>query len=559
MTTIKQKLPIGISDFKKLIEGNYYYIDKSLLIKELLDGGTEATLIPRPRRFGKTLNLSMLRYFFEKTKQSNAHLFKDLEIAKHDSCMAGQGQYPVIFLTFKDVKVSNWNECWNTLKTLIIEECQRHRYVLEGDILDEHQKNTFKELLNQNAQTNIYANMLKNLSDILTHYYSKKTIILIDEYDAPIHAGYLNNYYKDVIEFMRNFLSGGLKDNSHLEFAVLSGILRVSRESIFSGLNNLEVCSMLSHAYDEKFGLVQEEVEAILKQYQPTCNINDIRAWYDGYNIGIAKIYNPWSILNFAKTGRLEPHWVNTSDNAIIQSIIANGSVDFKEDVEKLMSWKKLTKPINENIIFQEVDVSSNALWNFLFFTGYLTVNNICTKNFVMYADFFIPNNEIMSLYNSIIIEWFAQNVSLKNYQQMLTQLTNANTTEFKKIFKQFTQQSLSFFDVGGSEPEKFYHALVLGMLVSLHDTHAIKSNRESGLGRYDVMLIPHDKNKCGIIIEFKKIDVDENETLTTAAQNALKQIEDKKYATELEQLGITRILKLAIIFEGKETLVVEG
>ena len=557
--TIKQKLPIGISDFKILREGGYYYIDKSLLIKELLDGGSAATLIPRPRRFGKTLNLSMLRYFFEKTQQSNAHLFKDLEIAKHADCMAHQGQYPVIFLTFKDVKVASWDKCWEAIKKNISNEFNRHDYLLTSTIFKSNEKDIFQEICNGSAQLIDYSSALINLSEYLARYHNKRTIILIDEYDAPIHAGFLNNYYTDVIEFLRNFLSGGLKDNSNLAFGMLTGILRVSKENIFSGLNNLKVCSLLSKSYDNKFGLVQEEVEQIVSLFQPGYAMDDIRAWYDGYNIGNAKIYNPWSILNFVDTGNLASHWVNTSDNAFIKSIIANASADAKEEIEQLMIGQRLSKRVDENIIFQDIEKKPDALWNFLLFTGYLTFGSYGLKGVTPYADFFIPNNEILYLYQSIIHGWFGEHINTKNYQQMLNQLISGNAIEFQKLFKRFVLESLSAFDVGGNEPEKFYHALVLGMLVSLHETHTIKSNRESGLGRYDVMLIPHDTNKYGIIIEFKKVDDYENETLETAAQNALKQIEDKKYATELEQLGIMHMVKLAIVFEGKETLVVEG
>jgi len=557
ITMNKKKLPIGISDFKKLIEGDYYYIDKSLLIKELLDSGTAATLIPRPRRFGKTLNLSMIRYFFEKTEESNVHLFKDLAIAKYSQCMEHQGRYPVIFLTFKDVKVDTWEKCWNAIKKNISAEFKRHDYLLLGNIFKSNEKHLFQKICDGSAQLIDYSFALLNLSEYLARFYKQSPIILIDEYDAPIHAGYLNNYYKDVIEFLRNFLSGGLKDNSNLAFGMLTGILRVSKENIFSGLNNLEICSLIHDSYADKFGLIEAEVKTIVSMYQPNTNIDDVRAWYDGYNIGKVKIYNPWSIINFAKMGRTIPYWINTSDNAIVKSIISGSSARDKERIESLMNGIKITININENIVFQELSNRPETLWNFLLFTGYLTFENLRQEDLFEYADLCIPNNEVKSLYKSIILDWFSTTIGMDLYQLMLMQLTSGNTDDFKENFYNIVEQSLSTFDVGGKEPEKFYHALVLGMLASLNVTHAIKSNRESGFGRYDVMLIPHDKNKLGIIIEFKKVK--KGETLKSSAQNALKQIEDKKYATELEAFGIKQIVKLAIVFKGKAVLVLEG
>jgi len=555
----KKALSIGIVDFKEIIEENYYYVDKSLLIKELLDGGTKATLIPRPRRFGKTINLSMLKYFFEKTEKSNAHLFKDLAIVQHTDCMAHQGQSPVIFLTFKDVKVGTWDKCWEKIKKLISFEYGRHEYILETSILSVKEKEDFASIINEKDNQSLYENSVLNLSVYLTRYHNKQTIILIDEYDAPIHAGYLNNYYSQVIEFMRNFLSAGLKDNSNLAFGVLTGILRIAKESIFSGLNNLEVCSMLSEHYADKFGLLEDEVKNLIAYYCPTVDINEVRAWYDGYNVGTKRIYNPWSVINFAKNKKFDPYWVNTSDNALIKSIIAQSPRDAKEDIESLIAGKKISVQINENIVFQDMEKDACAIWNFFLFTGYLTCDNVRTEELIKYADVAVPNNEVMSLYKTIILDWFSKSVGLRSYQQMLAKLTSGDIENFKEYFYDVIERSLSLFDVSGKEPERFYHALVLGMLVSLDLTHIIKSNRESGVGRYDVMIIPRDVSKFGIIIEFKKVSKIRKETLATAAQNALKQIDDRKYASELEQLGIKKILKLAIVFEGKEVLVEQG
>ena len=555
----KKMLPIGISDFKTLIERNYYYADKSLLIKELLDSGAAATLIPRPRRFGKTLNLSLLQYFFEKTDESNAHLFKDMAIAKHSKCMEHQGKYPVIFMTFKDVKVSSWSECWDAIKKIISAEFKRHDYLLESNIFKGNEKVSFQEICNETAQLVHYSSSLVDLSAYLIRFYKQKPIILIDEYDAPIHAGYLNNYYDQVVGFIRNFLSGGLKDNSNLQFAVMTGILRIAKESIFSGLNNLKVCSLRDERYSDKFGLTEAEVKKIVETYHPTIALDDVRDWYDGYMSGSIKMYNPWSIINFADTGNLDPYWVNTSDNVLIKQIIASSSVTFKKDCELLLAGKAVKQEIRDDVAFPEIKTNAETLWSFLFLCGYVTFDTVIREDVSRFSHFSIPNKEVFYLYRTIIKKWLEEALSLATYQLMLSHLTSGNTVDFKKMFKRFAQESLSSFDVGGKEPEKFYHALVLGMFANLHTTHIIKSNRESGFGRYDVMLIPHDKTKHGIVIEFKKVDIDDNETLETAAQNALKQIADKKYVTELETLCIKQIIKLAIVFEGKDVLVLEG
>ncbi|MFH1644235.1 MAG: AAA family ATPase [bacterium] len=553
---MKKKLPVGISDFEKLISNNYYFVDKSLFIKEVLDSGAAATLIPRPRRFGKTLNLSMLKYFFEKQEKTKKHLFDNLAISKELACMDEQGKYPVIFLTFKDIKDMNWDECYESMTKIIGKEFSRHKYLLESSVLQAFEKKEFTQIMDSTANISSYKRALQLLSFYLNGYHKQKTIILIDEYDVPIHSGFINKYYDQVTNFMRIFLSGGLKDNSDLKFSVLTGILRVSKESIFSGLNNLKVCALLNDLYSDKFGLLENDVQTLVAYYQLNSNFEQIKEWYNGYAIGNNTIYNPWSIINFADNkGAFQPYWINTSDNLIIQELIKNGSDELKEDMELILSDKKVSKPVYENIAFQNIFRNTDVLWSFLLFSGYLTFENKELRDAKTHVDLKIPNVEVKDFFNTVILDWFSC-IGERRYNEILESLVTGNIKTFSITFKDFVVKSFSYFDVSGNEPEKFYHAFVLGILVSLNKTHQIKSNRESGYGRYDVMIIPNDKNKPGVIIEFKKVYKDENETMEQAAKQALRQIEEKKYWQELNDMGIKNVVKLAIVFDGKSVLI---
>ncbi|MCF7899804.1 ATP-binding protein [Candidatus Babeliales bacterium] len=555
-----KNMPIGISDFKELIENNYYFADKSLFIKEIINAAAKVLLLPRPRRFGKTINLSMLKYFFEKIqKNNNKNLFKYLEIEKEKEIMQLQGQYPVIFLTFKDVKELSWEGTIEKIKDLISIEFSKHDYLLESNLLKDFEKEIFKNIITRKAEQFNYENSLKNLSKWLTKFYNKKTIILLDEYDSPITAGYINNYYKEIISFMRSFLSAGLKDNSNLEKAVITGVLRVARESVFSGLNNLKVYSILDEKFSEYFGFLQDEVEEILKYYDLENKIKEVKKWYDGYNFGNHKIYNPWSILNFASDkGKFAIYWVNTSDNQLIRDLITNGDYTLKRDLGDIIDNKDNRHVINENIIFSDLENISESTFNLLLFSGYLTISDYSyneDKKF-FWGKLSIPNEEIAGLYNNIILYWFKKSINMDEYNFMLTNLINGNIEEFEEYFSDFVISSFSTFDIPEKKSENIYHSLVLGMLISLRKDYIIKSNREGGFGRYDVMLIPKDKNKLGIIIEFKKTKP--NETLDHAVQTALEQIKEKKYDQEFKDLDIKNILHLGIAFKGKEIKVLK-
>ncbi|MCL5436888.1 MAG: ATP-binding protein [Candidatus Dependentiae bacterium] len=554
----REYLPVGIDNFKELIEKNYYFVDKSLLIKELLDSRAKATLIARPRRFGKTLNMSMLRYFFEKSERPQRHLFDGLEIARHADCMAEQGRYPVIFLSFRDVKEGNWQESFPNVKEIIATEFERQRAVLEGEALGPVQRRNFEKILDGTAEPALYRASLKILSACLHSYHGVPPIILIDEYDAPIHAAFECRYYDDALRFMRNFLSGGFKDNPHLTFGVLTGILRIAKESIFSGLNNLEVRTLLQPAYGDKFGFLEEEVAAALSHFGLSKNLTDVRDWYDGYQSGDHKIYNPWSIINLLKNrGQLQAYWVNTSDNALIKNLLRRCTPAVQEDLEKLVQGGRVTKAINENIVMPEIGENEELLWSFLLLSGYLTFANHKRDGRRWSAELYIPNQEVIAVYESSFQKWFVDTGHVHSYQNMLEGLVRGDAAQFKESFERFARESLSYFDVQGDEPERFYHALVLGMLASLTQTHRVRSNHESGWGRYDVMIIPQDPTKPGSIIEFKVAR--EKETLESAGEDALNQLREQAYTTELRALGITKILEVGIAFKGKQVLVLIG
>ncbi len=555
----KKYIPVGIDDFKKLIEGNFYFVDKSLFIKDILDSRAEATLIPRPRRFGKTLNLSMLRYFFEKTEKNNRHLFDGLEIEKYPRCMEHQGKYPVIWLTFKDVKVGSWELCYRGIQEIIINEFARHSYLLNSEILNASQRKNFVAIMDNSADETLYRRALLVLSGCLATHYGKPVMLLIDEYDSPIHEGYIKGYYQDVVDFMRNFLGAGLKGNSALNMGILSGILKISKESIFSGLNNLRVGSIVDEKFPDRFGLLEDEVIAILQYFDLENRIEEVRHLYNGYHSGNSKVYNPWSIINLIDNkGKLAPYWVNTSDNALIKELLRTSSARTKEELEILVLGGKVTKPIQENIIMPDIK-SETTLWNFLLFCGYLTFENQRREGRSNLAELSIPNEEVLESYKTSFEQWFAKTVDTSTYTSMLESLVTGETVAFQAYFTKLALETLGSFDVSEKEPELFYHALVLGMLASLSQTHLVKSNRESGYGRYDVMLIPNYKTKLGIIIEFKKVHADRKETLESEAQKALNQLEERKYETELHVQGIEKILKLGISFAGKKTLILVG
>ena len=552
----KKPLPIGISDFKELIDGGYAYVDKTLLIEEVIERGTKVALIPRLRRFGKTLNLSMLRYFFEKAEEDTGYLFKDLNIWKLEKYREMQGQFPVIFISLKDVKYLSWEETFNSLQELVGKEFQRHRYLLEGSLLIPEEKEEYLAMIRKETTQASLAGSLLRLTEWMHRYHKKQVILLIDEYDTPIHASYVGNYYKDMIFFLRNWLSGAVKDNPYLKKGVLTGILRVAKESIFSGANNIYTFTILDEAFQDKFGLLESEVKDLLENYGLSDKLSQVREWYDGYRIGsCVGLYNPWSVLNcIYKNGALAPYWVNTSDNALMKQLITRGTEDLKADVEELLKNGVVEKTIEEGIVFPELEKNPDAIWSLLLFSGYLTID--ATPSYGTPCLLRIPNIEVATLYKSMILDWFKASIQEPKYRLLLNGLINGDVDTFSQLFQEFVLSSFSMFDITQEEPEKVYHAFVLGMLIGLKDRYEVKSNRESGLGRYDVLLIPKNPSDLGVVLEFKKVGRFEKTDLETAVISALKQIDDKQYVQELLDCGIKRILKLGLAFEGKKVLI---
>lgn len=550
------KLPIGISDFKKLIEENYYYVDKTLFIKEFIEAAGETILIPRPRRFGKTINISMLRYFFENSKESNAHLFVNTEIWKKEEYQKYQGKYPVIFLTFKEVKSDSWQDAYEKIVILISREFERHFEVIKN-VLSQTELKQYDEIQNKSANLAMYEESLFFLSSLLYRQYKSKVIILIDEYDSPIHSGYNNNFYDKVISFMCNFLSAAFKDNSNLARGVLTGILRTAREGIFSGLNNLVVSSILDNKFQDKFGFTQKEVETILEDQNILDKKEDIQSWYNGYTFGNTIIYNPWSIIAYSDLRTLKPYWSNTSDNKIIRKLIALSDESIKEKLELLFKHEKITERVDEGIIFPEMEKNDLAVWSLFLFSGYLTSVKTEIIEGLTYCTLSIPNKEIYILLKTLVSDIFNYVLSPNKANKLLKAIITGNRTEFSRYLQEFIFNSTSYYDFDADDPEKSYHLFVLGILVMLSDTHIVKSNRESGYGRYDIMIIPRNNKNLGIVIEFKKVLTDEKETLEIAAQKALAQIKRENYAQELRSFNVEKITALGIAFERRKILVV--
>lgn len=553
---MKKPLPIGISDFKRLMDEGYLYVDKTLLIQELIENGTHVALIPRPRRFGKTLNLSMLRYFFEKREENTNYLFEHLKIWQSEKYRAMQGQFPVVFISLKDVKHPSFEKTLESLHRLIAKEFERHGYLLEENLLTVREKDLYHRILLGTRDQLLLEESLLLLSEWLHRYHKKRIILLIDEYDTPAHAAYVGNYYEPMIDLLRNWLSKGFKDNVHLERGVLTGILRIAKESIFSGVNNISTFTILNESFGDKFGLLESEVEAILADYDLSDKLSDIRLWYDGYCIGSSSgIYNPWSVLKcIAENGALSPYWVNTSDNALMKSLITKGTDDLKADIERLLNGDIVEKTIEEGIIFPNLERSPSAIWSLLLYSGYITLD--AAASYGTPCRLSIPNIEVRELYKTMILDWFKSSIHEHKYQMLLSSLIKGDVETFSQLFKEFMLSSVSVFDVPAEESEKIYHAFVLGMLIGLKDQYEVKSNRESGLGRYDVMLIPKNKDQLGIIMEFKKVGRFEKIKLEEAVVSALKQIEEKHYAQELLDRGVNRILYLGFAFEGKNVLI---
>ncbi len=553
-------IPIGVDDFKDLITSNLKFVDKSLFIKEIIDDGSKVKLITRPRRFGKTLNLSMLKYFFEKTDEEHSHLFKDLKIWQQgEEYQKEQGKYPVIYLTLKDVKKNNIYDCMESLKIKIAEEYKYHYYILESNNILDIDKEEFLNIANRKAGNMDYENSLYLLSKLLYEYHQVPVIILIDEYDTPINHAFIKGYYEDAINLMKGFLGVALKSNEYLKMGVITGIYRVAKESIFSDMNNLDVSSITTDTYVDKFGFVEQEVEELAKYYGLNYKIDELKNWYNGYVFGENTIiFNPWSVLNYIKYKKYQPYWVNTSSNDLIREILFKTDADTKKSLKSLIERKAVEDVIiNTSINFRDIIdakvLNAEVLWNFLIVSGYLKTEDLRVEGRRTKASVKIPNQEILSLYEDMIEGWFrTDEVSSNIIKNMVQHLVNGEIKKFEHDFRYLVRKTFGYFDVGINVAENFYHAFTLGLLVNLEDKYRVLSNKESGDGRPDVMIIPNDISKKGVVIEFKIADSADDATMQEAVDQALSQINCKNYIDEFLFTGIKEVIKIGIAFCGK-------
>ena len=544
---------IGESDFKILRIKKDYYIDKTKYIKDIIDNRSKVLLITRPRRFGKTLNMSMLRYYFDCTKKDSKELFKGLKIMEQEEKYTSKlGYYPCIYLTLKDAGLQSYELMIMQLRTLLMDIYYENRYLLEEAEMAPGERNTFNKILLAEANEIEIINGIKMLSKIMSTYYNKPVMLFLDEYDVPLQNAYVEGYYEEGIKFFKTFYGVTFKDNPYLEKTILTGVSRVAKESIFSGANNFHVYTVLDDEFSDDFGITEKEMDKIIDDFEIQDQKEEIKKWYDGYTIGNTEgIYNPWSILNYLTDKKLIPYWVNTSSNDLIKLILKN-SATVKEKIEQLLRDEEIEVPINLETVIVGIEKNEENIWGLLLGTGYLKVTEVVDLAHGIYK-VKIPNYEIKFLFQNIIREWFNDKVIGNNLNTILKDLVTLNLKEFEKKFQVLVRQMFSFMDVGENTAENFYHAFVLGMLVGLKDSYYVKSNRESGFGRYDIMLEPKDKNENSFVMEFKVYKEEKEKTIEDTIENAKKQIEERKYAEDLEERGYTKITKMVFAFKGKE------
>lgn len=549
-----KSLPIGVSDFKLATTG-YYYVDKTLMIRDFLDKKPMVSLFTRPRRFGKTLNMDMLRVFFEKTNEDTSVYFKDKQIWQcGDYYTKHQGRYPVIFLTFKDVKSMTWEETFQKIRRLISLEFIRHNELETSSVLTAYEKEQYHLLAGDSGDEVDCQMGLQLLSLLLHKHYGRECIIIIDEYDTPIQQGHTCNFYPEIVNFMRNFFSGGLKDNPHLAFGFLTGILRVAKESIFSGMNNLKTYSILDDGYSSYFGFTEKEVKDMLRYYGKDDKYNELSEWYDGYRFGNTEIFNPWSVINYISDNCFpKAFWQSTGSNEIIGEIIQAATPEITKGLYKLLCGEKIAAYIDTGVIYPEVQNNPYSIYSFLLVAGYLKVANIYPQsdgNFM--CDVAIPNKEITFVYEKEVLNRTNQNSLAISISQAIF---SKDTQKLQALLEDFMVKSISSIDGAN---EGFYHGMMLGLCAILGNRYKIRSNRESGLGRFDIQLMPLTKGMPGFIFEFKHTK-DEHTDLSALADSALQQIEAKKYDTELRDNGVNSIISIGIAFRGKSTVVRRG
>jgi len=558
---MKKKLPIGISDFKKIIDGNYYYFDKTELIKSIIGEPGEVKMFTRPRRFGKTLNMSMIKYFFDiENKDGNKKLFENLKISENEY-FEKQGTAPVISISFRNYDESSWGNGFEMIKNTISDLYDEFEFVKEN--LSARKKEKYDSILFNRATEATWKLSLLDLTKYLYEYYGKKVVVLIDEYDQPIIDSYVKGYYQEAISFFKTFYGVVLKDNNYLEMGIMTGILRVAKENIFSGLNNLRVHTILDNRFTEYFGITESEVEQALKDFDLEFELKDVQRWYNGYLFGDIKVYNPWSIINFLNDEKLKSYWVNTSGNELIKLYLKKLKNEIFDDFSKLLNKKSILRRIDENMTFANLEANyEENIWNLFFHSGYLTLaEEVQDDEEQVYLK--IPNEEILKMFSKMFIEVYFENYN--SFYNMVYSLKNGDIETFKKELRKILLENVGIFDVSGVYKEQFYHGLMLGIILTLKNEYEITSNNFAGKGRYDLLLKPKnlEKRKEGIILELKVANAMENlsedkifKKLENECDIALQQIEKKEYVSVLKNSGVENVLKIGIAFFGKEVAV---
>ena len=550
-------LPIGIDNFEKVVKGGYYFVDKTLFIKELLDMKGEVNLFTRPRRFGKTLNMSMLRYFFEKGGTDNKELFCGLKIMDAgEEYLAHMGKYPVISISLKSMKQYSYELAFDMLKKAVREEYKRHwDEVMDNARVGVTEKERYRRLRDLEGTESDYADSLKFLSECLYTCTGQRSVILIDEYDVPLENAYFSGFYDRMVALIRSLFESALKTNDNLEFAVVTGCLRISKESIFTGLNNLNVVSITNKTFAEHFGFTQEEVEQMLRDYGLEENLETVRKWYDGYQFGETEVYNPWSVINYVnscykdKHAFAKPYWSNTSSNSIVRNLVEHADISVKQEIEALIEGGTIEKPIHEDITYDDMDSTEDNLWNFLFFTGYLKKISERQEGETIYMEMAIPNSEVRYVYKNAVLRWFEEKTKKKELTPLYESMLNGDSEKMAEILSENLMETISFYDY----QESYYHGFLAGMLKNIGN-YIVQSNRESGNGRPDILVrYPSVRGKA-IIIEIKVAKTYQG--LEEKCDEALQQIEEQKYEEALRQEGYQDILKYGVAFYRKECMV---
>ena len=559
---LKKRIPIGIEFYPEMIEKNYYYVDKTLLMKELLDNGSKVFLLTRPRRFGKTLTLSTIQTFFEDSRDENGkkvdnlHYFAGKKIMETgEEYLSHAGNYPVIKMSLKSAKQPDFEVAYSCLVDEIAKEYHRHKYVMESSVLNEEEKKKYYEIMVWKGEYKQYTKALEFLSDCLERYHGKKTVILIDEYDVPLENAWFEGFYDQMISFIRSLFESALKTNSHLAFAVVTGCLRISKESIFTGLNNLNVISILSKGFGEYFGFIPSEVEEMLDFYEIGSYKSEAKKWYDGYLFGKAEVYNPWSVINFVynitdkTTEFAKPYWSNTSSNSIVRELVERADTQVRSEIERLIDGGMIEKPIHEDITYGDIYDSQDNLWNFLFFTGYLKKCKERQEGELMYLTMSIPNAEISYIYKNTILSWFDKKIRKTDMTPLMKAIEDGDCEKFGDFVTEQLSDTISFYDY----KESYYHGFLTGIL-KCFQKYVVFSNLETGLGRSDIMLQETKFRGRGVILELKVTD--DIEKMEEMCEKALQQIEEKQYEQRLQKEGCREILKYGICFFKKGCVV---